>query len=89
MPNVISVRMMNVRHLLLQCPSLHEERYTMFNDISHFEDRTGFILPEAVDDTLPVLLGKRADYKLQSKWNFVEHIFNVYMKNMTIKDGLL
>ena len=61
----------------------------MFNDISHFKDRTGFILPEAVDDILPVLLGKRADYKLQSKWNFVEHIFNVYMKNMTIKDGLL
>ena len=83
----------NVRHLVMQCPSLQPERAIMFTELRNSGGGSGERALEGHGDILSVLLGRPVDVltddQMDAFWLISSlHISNMYQRSMTLRKGI-
>ena len=83
----------DVRHLVLQWPSLQEERIALFRAVSSIQDGCGRVLLESACDVLLVLLGRPVvgftEVQMVGIWSIsARHIAPMYRKKVNNRVGI-
>ena len=77
----------DVRHLVLQCPSLQDARNAMFRELSEVDNGRSHVILASPGDTLYLLLGKIADgFSIEVMVSFwtvaARHIASMYYEKI-------
>ena len=83
----------DVRHLIMQCPTLQPERTVMFTELRHVGEGHGERVMDRSGDILSVLLGKPAEDlapdQMDEFWLVAgKHINIMYQRNIKLRKGI-